>query len=232
HGAINGFVTETYESLHKKWVKNPYRISNQHDATLQMLNTVRKQNIINYLFQFSKPVGSNVKQNTSVMNGKIFTFELSSFDKFVSSYRNTTTLASEAFEAFNQFLPTLDKFFNLINLAEFITTHLIVSVKWYRSAVISSRDTVRANSNWYGQPIFDNVSINMDSNEIEDYTTYDGLCFGKISSFNEAFYLALVRWYDYKYKNRLNLYDCPWIKLTSQYEFIPVDSVEMTLKIM
>ncbi|PKY60677.1 hypothetical protein RhiirA4_431298 [Rhizophagus irregularis] len=179
HGAINGFVTETYESLHKKWVKNPYRISNQHDATLQMLNTVRKQNIINYLFQFSKPVGSNVKQNTSVMNGKIFTFELSSFDKFVSSYRNTTTLASEAFEAFNQFLPTLDKFFNLINLAEFITTHLIVSVKWYRSAVISSRDTVRANSNWYGQPIFDNVSINMDSNEIEDYTTYDGLCFGK-----------------------------------------------------
>lgn len=51
------------------------------------------------------------------------------------------------------------------------------------------------------------------------------LCSVKISSFNEAFYLALVRWYDYKYKNRLNLYDCPWIKLTSQYEFIPIDSV-------
>jgi hypothetical protein len=40
HGAINDFMTETYESLHKKWVKNPYRISNRRDATLQMLNTV------------------------------------------------------------------------------------------------------------------------------------------------------------------------------------------------
>jgi hypothetical protein len=40
HGAINGFTTEIYESLHKKWVNNPYRISNWRDVTLQMLNTV------------------------------------------------------------------------------------------------------------------------------------------------------------------------------------------------
>jgi hypothetical protein len=83
-------------------------------------------------------------------------------------------------EAFNQFLPTLDKFFDLINLTESVINHLIVSIKWYRSAVISSGDTIRANSNWYCQPIFDNISINMDSNEIEDYTTFDGLCFGKV----------------------------------------------------
>ena len=42
HGAINSFTTETYESLHKKWVKNPYRISNRRNATSQMLNTVNK----------------------------------------------------------------------------------------------------------------------------------------------------------------------------------------------
>jgi hypothetical protein len=89
-------------------------------------------------------------------------------------------LASEALEAFNQFLPALDKFFNLIDLIELDTNRLIVFIKWYGSAVISSGDTIRANSNWYHQPIFDNISINMDSNEIEDYTTYDGLCFGKV----------------------------------------------------
>ncbi|CAB5377088.1 unnamed protein product [Rhizophagus irregularis] len=129
------------------------------------------------------------------MLSEIFTFELLSLDKFVSSYQNTTTLAPEALEVFDQFLTTLDKFFDLINLAEFVTIHLIVSVKWYRSVVISSGNMIRANSNWYGQPIFDNILINiMDSSEIEDYTTYDGLCFGKIN-------------------------------LTSQYEFISVDSV-------
>ena len=29
YGAINGFTTETYESLHKDFVKIPYRISNK-----------------------------------------------------------------------------------------------------------------------------------------------------------------------------------------------------------
>ena len=86
------------------------------------------------------------------MSGEIATFELSSFDKFVSSYQNTTSLAPEALEAFNQFLPALDKFFDLIDSIEFNTNSLIVFVKWYGSAVISSGDTIRANSNWYRQP--------------------------------------------------------------------------------
>jgi hypothetical protein len=40
YGAINNFTTETYESLHKEFVKNPYRMSNKHNATSQMLLTV------------------------------------------------------------------------------------------------------------------------------------------------------------------------------------------------
>jgi hypothetical protein len=50
------------------------------------------------------------------------------------------------------------------------------------------------------------------------------ICSVKISSFNEALCLALIRWYDYKYKKHSIKYDCPWIELTSQYEFIPLDS--------
>ena len=46
YGAINSFTTETYESLHKKWVKNPYRMSNRRDAILQMLNTVSHDQFI------------------------------------------------------------------------------------------------------------------------------------------------------------------------------------------
>jgi hypothetical protein len=40
HGAINGFTTETYESLHKDAVKKPYRSSNKREATDQMIKTV------------------------------------------------------------------------------------------------------------------------------------------------------------------------------------------------
>ena len=46
YGAINKFTTETYESLHKEWIKNPYRMSNKRDATSQMLRTVSKK--LNY----------------------------------------------------------------------------------------------------------------------------------------------------------------------------------------
>ena len=50
------------------------------------------------------------------------------------------------------------------------------------------------------------------------------LCSIKISSFHEQFDLALVKWYDYKNAAILDKYECPWLILTSQYEFIPVES--------
>ena len=40
YGAINGFTTETYESLHKDSVKKLYRASNKRKATDQMIKTV------------------------------------------------------------------------------------------------------------------------------------------------------------------------------------------------
>jgi hypothetical protein len=39
-GAINCFTTETYEFLHKDYVKNPYRVSNKREAMGQIINTV------------------------------------------------------------------------------------------------------------------------------------------------------------------------------------------------
>ena len=45
YDAINNFITETYETLHKEWVKNPYRMSNKRDATSQMLHTVSRKEI-------------------------------------------------------------------------------------------------------------------------------------------------------------------------------------------
>ena len=40
YGAINGYTTETYESLHKSYVKIPYRLSNKKDVEKQLMQTV------------------------------------------------------------------------------------------------------------------------------------------------------------------------------------------------
>jgi hypothetical protein len=37
---MNGMSTETYETLHKKSVKTPYRMTNKKNYVPQMLNTV------------------------------------------------------------------------------------------------------------------------------------------------------------------------------------------------
>jgi hypothetical protein len=39
-GALNGMCTETYESLHKFYVKQPYRLSNKHNVTEQLIKSV------------------------------------------------------------------------------------------------------------------------------------------------------------------------------------------------
>lgn len=39
-GAINGYTTETYESLHKEYIKIPYRLSNKKDVEIQIMKTV------------------------------------------------------------------------------------------------------------------------------------------------------------------------------------------------
>ena len=40
YGSMNGMSTETYETLHKNNVKNPYRMTNKRNYVPQMLNTV------------------------------------------------------------------------------------------------------------------------------------------------------------------------------------------------
>ena len=40
YGTLNGLTIETYETLHKNWVKNPYRMTNKKNVLDQMLKTV------------------------------------------------------------------------------------------------------------------------------------------------------------------------------------------------
>ena len=40
YGSINSMTTETYETLHKSYVKGPYRMSNKKGYMKQILRTV------------------------------------------------------------------------------------------------------------------------------------------------------------------------------------------------
>lgn len=47
---INGYTTETYESLHKEYVKIPYRLSNKKDIEIQIMKTVSNNNVYKNIY--------------------------------------------------------------------------------------------------------------------------------------------------------------------------------------
>ena len=96
-------------------------------------------------------------------------------------YKVSHQLAPEALDALDHFLPALNEFFNLCNESTEKTMENIEAiVDWYNSAISSSRDTIRAMSKYYNHTQFDNVSINMDIEEEDEYNTDNGACFAKV----------------------------------------------------
>ena len=49
-GTINGYTTETYESLHKEYVKISYRLSNKKDIEIQIMKTVSNNNVYKNIY--------------------------------------------------------------------------------------------------------------------------------------------------------------------------------------
>ncbi|PKK56742.1 hypothetical protein RhiirC2_721673, partial [Rhizophagus irregularis] len=176
YGAINGFTTETYEFLHKEAVKIPYRSSNKHDPTDQMIKSVYRKGIIKYLLQRTNV---NRRKQKTLMNSLLGTFNLQDFDAFFNNYRSNNSLAREALTALEYFLESLNEF---LDLCEGLTDNETINISWYSYANISSSgDYIRAKSLYYNEPSFSDVSISMSEEESEDYNTAEGgACFGKV----------------------------------------------------
>ena len=115
------------------------------------------------------------------MNGLLGKFSLKNSEEFFNNYKVNNTLAQEALTALDQFILSLNEFFNL---CEDLSEEMLMGnteVSWYGYANIeSSGDYIRAKSMYYNEPSFSDVSINMSGEEIEDYNTDMGACFGKV----------------------------------------------------
>ena len=124
-------------------------------------------------------VVSQRRQKTP-MNGLLGIFLLKDFDTFFDNYKSKNTLANEALLALDNFILTLNEFFDLYDgLTEEMAGKTKIS--WYSyTNIFSSSDYIRAKSMYYNELSFSDVSINMNEEESEDYNTYEGACFGKV----------------------------------------------------
>ena len=112
------------------------------------------------------------RQQKTPMNGLLGTFFLKDFDTFFDNYKSKNTLANEALLAVDNFISTLNEFFDL---CDGLTEEMVgeTKISWYSYTNISSSgDYIRAKSMYYNEPSFSDVSINMSEEESEDYNTY------------------------------------------------------------
>src|SRR5688572_28043089 len=50
----------------------------------------------------------------------------------------------------------------------------------YKSVTLENGSIIRAANKYYGKPWFSNISVRMNSNELFDYTSNEGICYGQV----------------------------------------------------
>ncbi|UZO02938.1 uncharacterized protein OCT59_021414 [Rhizophagus irregularis] len=95
YGAINGLTTETYETLHKNWVKNPYRISNKKNVLDQIIKTIRWQIITTN--ELKKPTMLKLDCMRSLL-WKLFISELDNLEQKLKHEKDIDSLCIEGIQ--------------------------------------------------------------------------------------------------------------------------------------
>lgn len=126
--------------------------------------------------------------------GYINEFTIDIFEEFVTNIKVSQKLAPEALLAFEKFLETLNLFFDTVENIDKESFKIESKVIWYKICQVASEEYVRATSQYYNIPAFDNVAINMTQDENEEllFFTDKGTCFGKVYNYLFLFYMNFL----------------------------------------
>ena len=78
----------------------------------------------------------------------------------------------------NKMKSGFNNFLECLNLYEIITDEGKVTI--YGSVIIENGVIMRTTNSYYGRSWFSNVSVRMDSDELFDYTSDQGSCYGQV----------------------------------------------------
>ncbi|RHZ52790.1 hypothetical protein Glove_457g41 [Diversispora epigaea] len=206
-GIINGYTTETYESLHKDFVKIPYRMSNKKNVEDQIMKTLKRQDIINVINKKQKK-----KKLTKLLNfsSKLFETKLTEANIYFCEKMNDPNINDNMIKGFNQFLECFDDFLDNIlevkNIKECDIIIYAISMDSNESSDYQSDEGL-----CYGKILL------MAKIEIEEKPPLN---------------LALVQWYDFKFEKNSYLYNCPLLKLVELYNLIPIETIDNIVHII
>ncbi|UZO25924.1 uncharacterized protein OCT59_018178 [Rhizophagus irregularis] len=206
YGAINGYTTETYESLHKYFVKIPYRISNKKDVEPQLLRTIKRQAISIRMSQHS--VNPAKTPRTCKFSARLFDFSLQDANTFFNEKKDSVDNKMQT--SFARFISCLDSYLDLLDGFTIIgesPNNVYGSVTLENGAVMRLQQTDKGLC--YGQALL-----------LAEVLT------------DPPLNLALIQWYDFKSKRNPYLYGCPHLKLIELYNFVAIESIHGVVHIV
>ncbi|RHZ89694.1 hypothetical protein Glove_12g2 [Diversispora epigaea] len=169
--AINGYTTETYESLHKSYVKTPYRLSNKKGIEEQIMKTIRRKAII------KRRVTEELHKTPTALiyTSKLFEFKLLEASIFFEQQKKNPDLTENMIKGFAKFLECLDLFFDMLD----IISAEDCRIKIFGSVTLKNINILRATNKFQNRPWFSNIAIAMDDAELFEYQSDNGTCYAQ-----------------------------------------------------
>ncbi|RHZ76837.1 hypothetical protein Glove_188g59 [Diversispora epigaea] len=224
-GTISGYTTETYESLHKDYVKKPYKLTNKKEIEKQIMKIVT---IIteSSLKEIPKtPIALKYSK-------KLYEFCIQNAEIYIQTRMNDPDLEKEMKLGFEKFLECLDVYLEIYyqNLSEHEKIDMIFHI--YGGMTLKFGSIMRVTNKFHKKPIFNNIAVEMNADEIFEYTSDNGVCFAQvlliteiIMNYEEPMHLALVQWYDFTSSVNPYLYECPLLEKTNIFNLIEIEAI-------
>ncbi|RHZ59866.1 hypothetical protein Glove_360g184 [Diversispora epigaea] len=207
--AISGYTTETYESLHKSYVKTSYRLSNKKGiedipaTQIQNLNAKMpnakipnpKSQIIIIIIKQRVTEELHKTPTALIYTLKLFEFKLLEASIFFEQQKKNLDLTENMIKDFAKFLECLDSFFDILDI-------ILVEdcrIKIFGSITLKNINILCATNKFQNRPWFSNIVIAMDDAELFEYQSDNGTCYAQTLLITEVilpnkspFHLALI----------------------------------------
>ncbi|RHZ85416.1 hypothetical protein Glove_66g57 [Diversispora epigaea] len=217
-------VMETYESLHKTYVKIPYCLSNKKDVEMQIMKNIRRRAMI-----LRNQVKETKTPKALTYTAKLFIINFSNITELCNQQKNNPNINETMRKGFKEFQNCLYEY--LSELKKSFTEGSLIKI--FGSVTLKNGAILRTTNKFHGRPWFSNIAVAMNNEELSKYQSDKGICYAQTLLITEVnvpnespFHLVLVQWYDYRFDQNSDLYDCPLLKLVEWYNFIEIEAIE------
>ena len=107
----------------------------------------------------------------------IWTFNLDNAQEFVDQQLKNYISNFKIHYGLKNFLKYLEIYFNSTN-SQISSKNYIVKI--YSSVTLENGSIIRATENFYGKAWYSNIAVAMNSDELFEYLSDQGICYGKV----------------------------------------------------